>query len=373
MSDVPASETTHGKEAAPVAPNAQGQTDKSSLRRILTKFGFPILAMLVVLAITFYFFLPGLYEEKTDDAYVEAHVVSEMPKVPAYVLTLHFDDNTRVTAGELLAELDPRDYLANSNVARASLDVAESTLIEARSEVLVANANASDAKANVELAQANATLAAADLKRFRAVSDSRAVSSERLDTAQATADGAHATLDAAKAKALATASLVEVAKSKVKTAEDAVDRSRALLARVELDLSYTRIFAPVSGTIANKNVEPGNYVQPGQLLFSIVPEDLYVIANYKETQLERMLPGQKAVVRVDAFPNVRLHGRVDSIQRGSGSRFALLPPENATGNFVKVVQRIPVKIVFNRSDEALPYLSPGMSVETKVYFSKEAR
>jgi membrane fusion protein, multidrug efflux system len=373
MSDVPASEATHGKEASPVAPNTQGPIDKSGPRRFLTKYVFPILAVLVVLAITSYFFLPSLYEEETDDAYVEAHVVSEMPKVPAYVLTLHFDDNTRVAAGELLVELDPRDYLANSNVARANLEVAESTLLEVRSEVLVATANASDAKANVELAQANATLAAADSKRFRAVSDSRAVSSERLDTAQANADGAQATLDAAKAKALATASLVEVAQSKVKTAEDSVDQSRAVLARAELDLSYTKIFAPVSGTIANKNIEPGNYVQTGQLLFSIVPEDLYVIANYKETQLKRMRPGQKAVVHVDAFPNVRLRGHVDSIQRGSGSRFALLPPENATGNFVKVVQRIPVKIVFDRLDQALPYLSPGMSVETRVYFSKEAQ
>jgi membrane fusion protein, multidrug efflux system len=373
MSDAPASEATHGKEASLVAPITQGTIDKSGRQRFLTKYGLPILAVLVVLAITSYFFIPSLYEEETDDAYVEAHVVSEMPKLPAYVSALHFDDNTKVNAGDLLVELDPRDYLADSNVARASLDVAESTLLEARSEVVVANANASDAKANVELAQANATLAAADLKRFRAVSDSRAVSSERLDTAQATADGAQATLDAAKAKALATASLVEVAQSKVKTGEDGVNRSRALLARAELELSYIKMFAPVSGTIANKNVEPGNYVQPGQLLFSIVPEELYVIASYKETQLERMLPGQKAVVRVDAFPNVRLHGYVDSIQRGSGSRFALLPPENATGNFVKVVQRIPVKIIFDQPEETLPYLSPGMSVETKVYFSKEAR
>jgi membrane fusion protein (multidrug efflux system) len=373
MSDVPASEAIHGKEALPAAPSTQEPIAKSSPRRFSTKFGGPILAVLVVLAIASYFFLPGLNEEETDDAYVEAHVVSEMPKLPAYVSALHFDDNTKVNAGDLLVELDPRDYLVNSNVARANLAVAESALIEARSQVSVADANAGEARADVELAQANATLAAADLKRFHAVSDSRAVSSERLDTAQANADGTQAKLDAAKARVVAAASQVEVAQSKVKTAGDSVDQSRALLARAELDLSYTKMFAPVPGTIANKNVEPGNYVQPGQLLFSIVPEDLYVIANYKETQLERMRPGQKAVVHVDAFPNVRLHGRVDSIQRGSGSRFALLPPENATGNFVKVVQRIPVKIVFDRSEEALPYLSPGMSVETKVHFSKEAR
>jgi membrane fusion protein, multidrug efflux system len=373
MSDAPASEATHGKEDSAVSPNTQGPIDKSSRQRFMTKYGLPILALIVVLVIASYVFLRGLYEEETDDAYVEAHVVSEMPKLPAYVSALHFDDNTRVNAGDLLVELDPRDYLVNSNVARANLAVAESALIEARSQVSVADANAAEAMAVVELVRANATLAAADLKRFRAVSDSRAVSSERLDTAQANADGTQAKLDAAKARVVATASQVEVAQSKVKTAGDSVDQSRTLLARAELDLSYTKMFAPVSGAIANKNVEPGNYVQPGQLLFSIVPEDLYVIANYKETQLERMRPGQKVIVRVDALPNIKLRGHVDSIQRGSGSRFALLPPENATGNFVKVVQRIPVKIILDNADEALPYLSPGMSVETKVYFSKEAR
>lgn len=373
MSEMPTSETTPGKPAPPAVPVSQETGPKPPPRGFLRKYGIGLLAILIAIGISLYFYLPGFYEEETDDAYVEGHVVSEMPKLPAYVVTLHFDDNTRVNAGDLLVELDPRDYLVASNVARANLAVAESTLLEARSEVLVASANASDAKANVELAQANATLAVADLKRFRAVSDTRAVSSERLDTAQAAADGAQATLDAAKAKAIATASLVEVAHAKVKTAEDSVEQSRALLARAELDLSYTKMFAPISGTIANKNVEPGNYVQPGQLLFSIVPEELYVIANYKETQLKRMRPGQEVIVRVDAFPDVKLRGHVDSLQRGTGSRFALLPPENATGNFVKVVQRMPVKIIFDKPEEALPYLSPGMSVETKLYFSKEAQ
>jgi membrane fusion protein (multidrug efflux system) len=373
MSEESKSEATPGKTASPAAPTTQGLPDQPPPRRVLIKYGIRIVAALVVLAVALYFFLPGYYEEKTDDAYVEAHVVSMMPKVPAYVSTLHFDDNTRVRAGDLLVELDPRDYLVESNVASADLAVAESTLIEARSQVLVATANANEAKADVELAQANTTLAAADLKRFRAVSDARAISSERLDTAQAAADGAQATLDAAKMKAVATASLVEVAQSRVKTAGDAVEQSRALLARAELNLSYTKMFAPVSGTIANKNIESGNYVQTGQLLFSIVPEDLYVIANYKESQLKRMRPGQRVVVRVDAFPDVRLRGRVDSIQRGTGSRFALLPPENATGNFVKVVQRIPVKITFDQPEKAFPYLSPGMSVEATVHFSEEAR
>jgi membrane fusion protein (multidrug efflux system) len=355
------------------APHPAATENKNPARRSITQYWIGFGIAILVIGATLYFFVPGFYEEETDDAYVESHTVSVIPKVPAYVSILHFDDNTRVKVGDLLMEMDPRDYLVESNVAGANLTEAESTLIEARTEVLVARANAGEAKANVDLAQANTTLAAADLQRFRAVSDTRAVSGERLDTAQAASDGAQATLDAAKAKAIATASLVEVAQAKVKTAEDSVNQSRALLARAELDLSYTKIFAPVSGTIANKNVEVGNYVQPGQLLFSIVPEDLYVIANYKETQLKRIRPGQKVIVRVDAFPNIKLRGQVDSIQRGTGSRFALLPPENATGNFVKVVQRIPVKIILDSPEEALPYLSPGMSVETTVHFSEDTR
>ena len=258
-----------------------------------------------------------------------------------------------------------------SNAAWAGLKVAQSKLNEARSAVSVATANADEAQANVALAQSSATLAASDLKRVLAVSDSRAVSSERLDAAQAAADGTQAALQAAKMKAASASTQVELAQAEAKTDGDLVEQARALLDRAKLDLVYTKIFAPVSGVIASKSVEAGDYVQPGQLLFSIVPDDLYVIANYKETQLKRMHPGQKAVVWVDAFPNVKLHGHIDSIQRGTGSRFALLPPENATGNFIKVVQRVPVKIVFDHPDEVSPYLSPGMSVETRVYFQEE--
>jgi membrane fusion protein (multidrug efflux system) len=292
------SESNPGTSASGAASHPPVAENKQPGRRSITQYWVGFGIAILIIGATLYFFVPGFYKEETDDAYVEGHTVSVMPKVSAYVSILYFDDNTRVTTGELLVELDPHDYLADSNVARANLDVAGSTLIEARSQVLVANANADEARAAVGLAQANATLAAEDLKRFHAVSDTRAVSSERLDTAQAAADGTQATLDAAKMRAAATASQFEVAQLQVKMDEASVEQARALLARVELNLSYTRIVAPVSGTIANKNVESGNYVQTGQLLFSIVPEDLYVIANYKETQLERMLPGQKAVVQI---------------------------------------------------------------------------
>jgi membrane fusion protein (multidrug efflux system) len=377
MSETPPPEKAPGPTAPTAAttiapPVVQTPPARFSLPQFVAKYGIGILATAIVLGVTLYFYLPGRYEQETDDAYVEAHIVSIMPKLPAYVTNLRIDDNTRVKAGDLLVELDQRDYLVESNVAWAALKVAESKLNEAHSAVSVTMANADEARANVELAQSSATLAASDLKRVLAVSDSRAVSSERLDAAQAAADGTQAALQAAKMKAASTATQVDLAQSEEKTDADLVEQARAVLGRAKLDLIYTKIFAPVSGIVTSKSVESGDYVQPGQLLFSIVPDDLYVIANYKETQLKRMRTGQKAVVWVDAFPNVKLHGHIDSLQRGTGSRFALLPPENATGNFIKVVQRVPVKIVFDHPDEVLPYLSPGMSVETRVYFSGEA-
>jgi membrane fusion protein (multidrug efflux system) len=372
MSETPPPEKTPGQPSPAAAPPAQPPAAHSPPRKCLAKYGLGILATVIVLSIILYFFLPGIFEQETDDAYVEAHIVSIMPKLPAYVSTLMVDDNTRVKAGELLLELDQRDYLVQSNIDWAGLKVAQSRLDEARSSVSVAVANADEARANVALAQSSATLAALDLKRLLAVSDSRAVSSEKLDAGHAAAEGTEAALQAAEMKAASTSTQVELARAEEKTDADLVEQARTLLDRAKLDLVYTKIYAPVSGAITRKGVEEGDYVQPGQLLFSIVPDDLYVIANYKETQLKCMRPGQRAEVWVDAFPNARLHGHVDSIQRGTGSRFALLPPENATGNFIKIVQRVPVKIVFDHPVGVLPYLAPGMSVEPRVYFSEEA-
>jgi membrane fusion protein, multidrug efflux system len=171
-----------------------------------------------------------------------------------------------------------------------------------------------------------------------------------------------AALDAARAHVI-------VLETQARQAQAAIDRQRAALAQAQLNFSYTKIYAVDAGTVAHKSVEDGNFVQPGQLLFSLVPSTLYVTANYKETQLTNVRPGQPVTVWVDAFPGLRLRGHVDSIQRGTGSQFALLPPENATGNFVKVVQRVPVKIIFDNPGEALRWISLGMSVETRTVVS----
>jgi membrane fusion protein, multidrug efflux system len=327
-------------------------------------------AFIALVLIAAYFVIPRWYSESTDDAYVTAHLTTVTAHVPAYVHTLHVDDNARVKAGELLIELDPRDYAVAVDLARANLTAAEDRRKEAENRVSIADADAAQAHAELEVARANAVLAAANLKRLRSVTDARAVSSERVDTGQAAADSTRAQVIAAQTRVRASLSSAALARSEVTTAAASVVQAQAALDEALLNLSYTKISAVQAGSIANKTVEEGNYVQPGQRLLSIVPLTLYVIANFKETQLERIKPGQPATVHVDAFPALRLRGHVDSLQRGSGSVFALLPPENATGNFVKVVQRVPVKIVFDDPPEALRWISPGMSVEAEVRFRR---
>ncbi|MGV2290175.1 HlyD family secretion protein [Trinickia sp. YCB016] len=334
---------------------------------------FTILGFAVLLLLALYFIAPGFYAKETNDAYVDAHVVSVIPKVPAYVRKLYVDDNSKVQAGQLLIELDPRDYAVQLAQAKASLADAEGKLQEARDQIPVADAEVARQRAELDVAQANAKLAEINLSRLQSVSDVRAVSSQRVDEGKAAATSTRAATVAAQVRITAAEAQAKLARSQAATAEAAVGQARAALDQAELNLSYTKIYATEAGSVTRKSVEPGNFVQPGQLLLSVVPQHLYVIANYKETQLTHVRPGQSVTIAVDAFADQPLRGHVDSIQRGTGSRFALLPPENATGNFVKIVQRVPVKIEFDDPGEALKWISPGMSVETRIFVREQPR
>ena len=327
-------------------------------------------ALVAFIVIAAFFVVPEWYSESTDDAYVEAHLTTVTAKVPAYVQALHVDDNSTVKTGELLVELDPRDYAVAVNVERANLEAAQSRLKEANTRIAIADADTAQANAELAVARANAVLADANLKRLHSVADARAVSNERVDTATAAFDSTRATVTAAETKVRSSVATADLSRAQEKTAEASVAQAAAALDQANLNLSYTKITAMLGGSIASKTVEEGNYVQPGQTLFAIVPVAPYVIANFKETQLERIRPGQNARVHVDAYPHLRLKAHVDSLQHGTGSVFALLPPENATGNFVKVVQRIPVKIVFDDPGEAAKWISPGMSVEAQIMVSR---
>jgi membrane fusion protein (multidrug efflux system) len=262
-------------------------------------------------------------------------------------------------------QIDPNDYEAAQAQAKADLAAAESQLSSAKAQVSVSESKVVQAQASVQSAQAENERAAADLTRYENVS-SNAVSKTSYDQARAEARSAAADFDSANSQVKAAEADVELSKAGVETANAAIQQTQAKLRQAELNLSYTKITAPFDGRITARSVQPGNYISPGQALFALVPRDVWVTANFKETQLTYMQPGDPVEVHVDAYPGQNFKAKVDSLQAGTGARFSLLPPENAVGNYVKVVQRVPVKIVF---DEELPTnldIAPGMSVEPKV-------
>jgi membrane fusion protein (multidrug efflux system) len=284
--------------AEPKTPLTQVETTAGAKRKLILRVAFGI--VIFILAIWgLAAFVHSLYYESTDDAFTEGHVVTIGTKLSNTVQDVLIDDNYEVKKGQLLVQIDPRDY-----------------------------------QVQLDSAQASCNKAKADFDRDVALANSRAISTADLDTTRSAYDVAKSQLDQAK-----------------------------------LNLEYTRITAPVDGRITRKAVEPGDYIQTGQTLFSIVPHNIWVIANFKETQLTHMLPGQPATIRIDAFPGKVFKGHVDSMQSGTGARFSLLPAENATGNYVKVVQRVPVKIVFDEAPEVQAAFAPGLSVVPEVDIS----
>ena len=402
-----------------------------------------IVAAVIGAAIGLAYYLHRRGFESTDDAFIDGGIVQISPRVPGQVLRVLVTDNQHVNKGDLLVELDARDYetavaqaraaLSNAlarnagakagldltstvtdaalvqasaglKAAQAQVDVLRASVQQAEAAVGAAEAGLQQAEARRTAAEAEAQRAAADAERYRALYKKDEISKQLLDRAETEARATAANLDAARqmvaaaqaqlvqakaARASAEASLrqaetlVRQAEGRLKEAQSRpeqirirradfegagaeIERARAALQQAELNLSYTKIYAPESGYVTKKAVEPGNIVGAGQALMALVSERLWVVANYKEVQLQRMRPGQPVSIKIDAYPQRRFRGKVDSIQSGSGARFSLLPPENATGNYVKVVQRVPVKIVF---DEPLPSelkIGPGMSVVPEV-------
>jgi membrane fusion protein (multidrug efflux system) len=262
-------------------------------------------------------------------------------------------------------QIDPNDYETAVAQAKADLVAAQSQLDSAKAQVDVSESKVTQAQAAVTSADAENERAAADLTRYENVS-SNAVSKTAYDQTWAQARSASADLEAANSQVKSAEADVELSKAGVETANAAIQQAQAKLRQAELNLSYTKITAPFDGRITARTVQTGNYISPGQALFALVPRDVWVTANFKETQLTDMRPGQPVEVHIDAYPQHNFKAKVDSLQAGTGARFSLLPPENAVGNYVKVVQRVPVKIVF---DEELPTnldIAPGVSVEPKV-------
>lgn len=323
---------------------------------LLFASGFVLLALIL--------YLPGLFVAETDDATIEADTVTITPKIAAYVSGLHVTDNSVFTQGQLLVELDPRDFVTARDSAQAALAGAiaqrgaASAQLAAQAETVTADA------AKLPGDRANLAYATEEMSRYATLAHNGAGTREEWEKTQADFGTEQSTLQTDQAMLAAAQAQLAVLRANTGIAAASVAAAQAALAQAGLNLGYTKIFAPVSGTVANRTVQVGDYVQPGQALFSAVPNEVYVIANFKETQLAGMRAGQRVSIHVDAFPGITLHGHVDSFQRGTGAYFALLPPENATGNFVKIIQRVPVKILL---DGTIPQgLAPGMSVEASV-------
>jgi membrane fusion protein, multidrug efflux system len=319
----------------------------------------------VVAAIAVSLFIENPAAQSTDDAYIEGRVIRISPRVSGPVLALHVDDNMEVRAGIPLFEIDPADYQAKVDQAAAAVKAGEGALEQAKAVVIRAHAAVGEAGAAVQIAKTEADRRAADFDRYKNMGTD-GISAQELQTAQFASDGANSQLDAAAKKQEVASAELHVAETDVLTADAQLAAAKAQLEFAQLQLQYTKITAPESGKITRKNIEQGDFVAAGQPLLAIVPTNNWVIANFKEIQLRKMRVGQPVDVRVDAFPDIVFHAHVESLQSGTGSRFQLLPPENATGNWVKVVQRLPVKIIFESGQVGLDRLAQGMSAEVTV-------
>ena len=357
-------EKTNKPEAPAVLETPSPAPPPRKKKYTLQIYGGVAALILLVLVIIYYFYFIAPYED-TDDAFIDGYVTLISPRVPGQVTKLLITDNEEVHTGDVLVEIDPRDYDASLALAKADLTAAQSQLDSAKAQVNVSESKVTQAQAAVTSADAENQRASADLERYQTV-ESRAVSKSDFDSVRAKARSAEADLDSARSQVKAAQADVTLSQAGVETAVAAVKQAQAKLQQAELNLSYTKIIAPFDGRITARTVQNGNYISPGQALFALVPRNVWVTANFKETQLTFMRPGQPVTVHVDAYPDQNFTAKVDSLQAGTGARFSLLPPENAVGNYVKVVQRVPVKIVF---DEELPTnldIAPGMSVEPKV-------
>jgi membrane fusion protein (multidrug efflux system) len=350
---------------APPPPDA-GEAKRRGRRPVVLLIGIVIVGALIAGGVYYWVTTRGL--ESTDDAFIDGRAVNIAPQVAGEVISLDVTDNQFVRKGQPLIHIDPRQYQIDRDQAQGALDAAKKQY-----EAQVFGADIAKKNFPALLQQAQAQLANAKATQLKAkADDARQKSLPKLATTQQDIDAADAALAQADAQvALAEAQVqqnspvpqrIGESESQVGQLNGQVEQAQARLDQANLNLSWTVVEAPQDGWITKRNVEVGNYVTVGQQIFSIVSPDVWVIANFKENQLDRMRPGQSVKIEVDAYPDLDLSGHVDSIQRGSGSKFTAFPPENATGNFVKIVQRVPVKILIDHGLDPNAPMPLGLSV-----------
>ncbi|WP_462401851.1 HlyD family secretion protein [Pseudomonas sp. Marseille-QA0332] len=326
-----------------------------------------VLAVAVLAAIVGPWMLGSDQRQTTNDAYVAADYTVVAPKVAGFIKQVLVEDNQQVKAGQLLASIDERDYQAALDAAEAQLLVAKAHSADARATLERQAALIAQAEAAVKAVQAEKAFAEHELGRYSRLAEQGAGTVQNAQQARSQGDQARANLAKAQAAAVAARKQVDILQAQVASADGQLKRAEAEVEKARLDLSYTRITAPLDGMVGERALRVGAYVNPGARLLSVVPlQRAYVIGNFQETQLTHVRTGQPVSVKVDTFSGETLHGHVDSIAPATGVTFAAVKPDNATGNFTKVVQRIPVKVVFDAGQPLLERLRVGMSVEATI-------
>jgi membrane fusion protein, multidrug efflux system len=330
---------------------------------------FVLIAIVVIIAIIVIgtiFFLDSRHHETTDDAFVDGTASQISAQAAGRVTKLYVNDNQTVHRGDPLVDIDAADVVAKLDQAKAGVLTAQSQADQAVAQVEGQKANATQAAATARQSEAESTNAQQDLARFKGV-DPDAVSRQQYDQAVAQARSAKAKVDAAHATEGTAQAQVKAAQANVRVAQAQVETAKADLETAQIQLGYTHVVAAIDGRITKRSVDVGNVIAIGQPILAIVSDNLWVTANYKETQLKKMRLNQAVTIRIDAVPDVKFEGHVQSFQRATGSYFSALPAENATGNYVKVTQRVPVKITFDHPQDLQKYpVGPGMSVKPSV-------
>jgi membrane fusion protein, multidrug efflux system len=345
------------EDKAPKPPMSRGR------RLLYIGLGLVVAAALIAGGVLYW--LHARHFQSTDDAFIDGYRSQIAPQVGGRIINIAIEDNQRVETGQTLLRIDPRDYAVRLEQSRAQAASAAAQLEQARADLGVQRAILQQQEAQVRVAEAELQQAQQDLARYRGINPA-AITRQVLDQSAATTRSAGARLDAAKQAVVGARAQIDSQAARVTAAEAALRQAEADVRNAELQLSYTEIKAPQPGRVTRRTVNLGDYVNPGQALLAVVPDVMWVTANFKENQLQLMRVGQQVEVTVDAFPDRPLAAHIESFQRGTGAVFSALPAENATGNYVKVVQRIPVKIVFDGDDWRRLPLAPGLSVVPRV-------
>ena len=325
----------------------------------------PIISAVVLILIGIYLAVHATFFQSTDDAFVEGHIIQVAPKVAGQIINLYVDDNQEVKENQIIAEIDPKDYQVKLDQAEAKLAEAKAKLGVTEKQVDENSSNVNQTQEELNSAKSKLDFAEKDYQRYAAMYKEGIVSKQEYDNSLNQLTVAQANNKAADEKSKAMKAALESSKARIKSVEAEIQRLEAEVEEASTNLSYTKIYAPEDGTVSSRSVEKGNYVQIGQPLLSIVPKRVWVVANFKEIQLTNMKPGQRVWIKVDTYPHKRFKGSVQSIQRATGAKASLFPPENAVGSYVKIVQRVPVKIIFEE-DLSEYNIVPGMSVVPKV-------